>query len=159
MMKHERVMLTPNWFRQETPTSYKLAMLGKKKLIFHLFQTAGPCSLNTFMKQWCNSRPGLQSSDADEGWGPTGSTHLFPRQDMPGQLDLGKVALADGLQQPVVADMWVICWCGNRVPAAWHAWAASCFGIWVWLSACGTETKRERKRDCHEDWVRTIVTL
>lgn len=32
-------------------------------------------------------------------------SHLFARQDVAGQLDLGKVSLADGLEQAVVADV------------------------------------------------------
>lgn len=37
--------------------------------------------------------------------GPNPSAHLFPRQDVPGQLHLGKVTLANGLKEPVVANM------------------------------------------------------
>lgn len=36
---------------------------------------------------------------------PMPQPHLLARQDMAGQLDLGKVALADGLKQAVVADV------------------------------------------------------
>lgn len=34
-----------------------------------------------------------------------GPAHLFPSQDMPSQLHLGEVTLADGLEEQVVADM------------------------------------------------------
>ena len=37
--------------------------------------------------------------------GPVNQTHLSARQDVAGQLDLGEVALADGLEQPVVPDV------------------------------------------------------
>lgn len=37
--------------------------------------------------------------------GPAPGAHLFPSQDVPGQLHLGEVALADGLKESVVADM------------------------------------------------------
>lgn len=46
-------------------------------------------------------------------------TYLSARQDVAGQLDLGKVALADGLEQAVVADVRLLVGAGgDGVPAA-----------------------------------------
>lgn len=39
------------------------------------------------------------------GVGGTAAAHLSAREDVSGQLDLGEVALSDGLQQAVVADV------------------------------------------------------
>lgn len=45
-------------------------------------------------------------------------SHLLARQDVAGQLDLGKVSLADGLEQAVVADVWLLIGAGgDGVPA------------------------------------------
>lgn len=34
--------------------------------------------------------------------------HLFPCEDVSCQFDLGEVAFADGFEQPVVADVWLV---------------------------------------------------
>lgn len=43
--------------------------------------------------------------------------HLSASQRVSGQLDLGEVALADGLGQPVVADMRLLLLGGGRTAA------------------------------------------
>lgn len=46
-------------------------------------------------------------------------SHLSAREDVARQLDLGEVALSDGLEQPVVADVRLLVGArGNGVPAA-----------------------------------------
>lgn len=45
-------------------------------------------------------------------------THLPARQDVAGQLNLGKISLADGLEQTVVADVRLLIGAGgDGVPA------------------------------------------
>lgn len=49
---------------------------------------------------------------------PLPPSHLPARQDVAGQLDLGKVSLADGLEQTVVADVRLLVGTGgDGVPA------------------------------------------
>ena len=56
--------------------------------------------------------------------------HLFPCEDMTSQFDLGKVALADGFQQPVVANVWLLVWRrGDRIPAPRHIRTPACLGL------------------------------
>lgn len=46
-------------------------------------------------------------------------SHLSAREDVACQLDLGEVSLADGLEQPIVADVRLLVGTrGDRVPAA-----------------------------------------
>lgn len=46
-------------------------------------------------------------------------SHLSAREDVTRQLDLGKVALSDGFEQPVVANVRLLVGArGNGVPAA-----------------------------------------
>lgn len=51
--------------------------------------------------------------------------HLSSGQDMSCQLDLGKIPLADGLEEAVVADVGVILCGGERVAASRQA-VATC---------------------------------
>lgn len=45
-------------------------------------------------------------------------SHLLARQDVAGQLDFGKVSLADGFEQSVIADVRLLVGAGsNGVPA------------------------------------------
>lgn len=57
--------------------------------------------------------------------------HLFSGEDVSCQFDLGEVAFADGLQQPVVADVRLVVrrGRGDRVPTPWHAGAAGQLGL------------------------------
>lgn len=60
--------------------------------------------------------------------------HLFPCEDMTSQFDLGKVALANGFQQPVVANVWLLVWRrGDRIPAPRHIRMPTCLGLRVRL--------------------------
>lgn len=62
---------------------------------------------------------------------PSGS-HLPARQDVAGQLDLGEVSLADGLEQTVVADVRQLVRAGgDGVPAAGAQRAAGQAGALV----------------------------
>lgn len=46
--------------------------------------------------------------------------HLFASEDVLGQFDLGEVAFADGFQEPVAADVWLLVCCGvGHVAALW----------------------------------------
>jgi len=52
-------------------------------------------------------------------------SHLSASQDVSGKFDFGKVALANGLQQPVVADVWLFVYdCRNRAATRWQTAAA-----------------------------------
>ena len=50
----------------------------------------------------------------------SGAAHLLAGQDVPCQFDLGEVALADGFQQAVVADVGLLVGGGGRVAAPQH---------------------------------------
>ena len=52
------------------------------------------------------------------------SAHLSSCEDVPRELDLGEVPLADGLEEPVVADVGVLLSGGQGVSASWQAVAA-----------------------------------
>lgn len=56
-------------------------------------------------------------------------------QDVAGQLDLGEVSLADGLEQAVVADVRLLIWAGgDGVPASGAQWAAGLASGLVWAA-------------------------
>lgn len=61
--------------------------------------------------------------------------YLPARQDVAGQLDLGEVSLADGLEQAVVADVRLLIWAGgDGVPASGAQWAAGLASGLVWAA-------------------------
>lgn len=57
--------------------------------------------------------------------------YLFSGEDVSCQLDLGKVSFADGFQQPIVTDVWLLIWCGggDGVPTSRHAGATGWLGL------------------------------
>ena len=56
-------------------------------------------------------------------------TYLSSCQYMPGQLDFGEVPLANGLEQPVVPDVWLLLRRGrHRVPTSRQAVPTSRLG-------------------------------
>lgn len=57
--------------------------------------------------------------------------HLLPSEHMPRQLDLGEVALADRLQQPVLADVRLLISGDDGAPAKWHAGTPPHLGLCV----------------------------
>lgn len=62
-------------------------------------------------------------------------THLPARQNVAGQLDLGKVSFADGLEQAVVAYVRLFVGArGNRVPAPGTQRAAGLAGGLIWAA-------------------------
>lgn len=69
--------------------------------------------------------------------------HLSSGEHVACQFDLGEVALADGLEQAVVADMWLLVHAGaERVPAAWQVLAARQFGGKA-IQGCVLEKKEQ----------------
>ncbi|GAA6074010.1 uncharacterized [Tachysurus ichikawai] len=78
--------------------------------------------------------------------------HLSTCQDVPRQFDLGKIALADGFEQPVVADMWLLVGArGDGVAASCPGAAGSCGTIVSPISVRGVlETKSQLTDTVHE---------